>query len=92
MVLLLHAAGEKIDGTTLSEGSVPDYLQNEDLRLCLKHLCSETIRNHHLHLDPHDHLFDRVPRLGLPTLLTDYLLYGMSLDEEEDQEEELQMD
>ena len=92
MVLLLHAAGEKIDGATLAVGSVPDYLQNKDLRLCLKHLCRETIRNHLLHLDPHDHLFDRVPRLGLPTLLTDYLLYGMSLDEEEDQEEELQMD
>ena len=88
MVLLLHAAGEKIDGTTLADGSVPDYLQNKDLRLCLKHLCRETIRKHLLDLDPHEHLFDRVPRLGLPALLTDYLLYGISLDEEE----QLQMD
>ena len=91
MVLLLHAAGEKIDGTTLAEGSIPDYLQNKDLGLCLKHLCREAIRKHLLELDPHTHLFGRVPRLGLPTLLNDYLLYGMSLDDEDIEDEELQM-
>ena len=43
-------------------------------------MCGEAIRKHLLDLDPHRHLFSRVPRLGLPRSLTEYLLYDMSLD------------
>ena len=81
MVMLLHAAGEKLDGALLVSvlGSVPDYLHFEDLKLCLKHLCREVIRKHLLKLDLHEHLFGRVPRLGLPASTTEYLLYRVSL-------------
>ena len=48
--------------------------------LTLMELCIEVIRNHLLALDPH--LFGRVPKLGLPSLLTEYLLYGASLDDD----------
>ena len=37
----------------------------------LKHICSDGIRKHP---------FDRVPRLGLPAALTDYLLFNMSIE------------
>ena len=57
-----------------------DYLPQIQIKFNLKHLCREAIRKHLLKLDPHTHLFDRVPRLGLPSLLTEYLLYDMSLD------------
>ena len=77
VVLLLAAAGEKIDDTTVQ---IPRYLQPKETRL--KHLCREAIRNHLLDLDPHTHLFSRVPRLGLPSSVTDYLLYNVSLDDE----------
>ena len=53
----------------------------EDLRFNLKHLCREAIRKHLLLLDPHEHLFGRVPQLGLPKLLREYLLFRMSLSE-----------
>ena len=43
---------------------------------------TEAIRNHLLKLDPHIHLFGRVPKLGLPSLLTEYLLYGTSLEDD----------
>ena len=76
MVLTLAAAGERIDETKVL--SVPEYLKPKET--CLKHLCREAVRNHLLKLDPHTHLLGRVPRLGLPSLITDYLLYNMSLD------------
>ena len=63
ILMLLLAAGEKIDATVITSCkiSVPDYLLFEDLKLCLKHLCRETIRKHLLDVDPHEHLFGRVP-------------------------------
>ena len=55
---------------------VPEYLINTNQGLCLKEKCREVIRRHLLHLNPHENLFVRVPRLGLPTSLSKYLLYG----------------
>ena len=60
-----------------------DHLNGEQT-LNLRHICRETIRKHLLNLDPHTHLFDRMPRLGLPSLLTRYLLYYKSLDDDVD--------
>ena len=76
IVLLLAAAGKKIDESTVES---PRYMQPKETSL--KHLCREAVRNHLLNLDPHTHLFGRVPRLGLPSLITDYLLYNVSLDD-----------
>ena len=76
IVLLLAAAGEKIDETKVE---IPKYLQPKETRL--KHLCREAIRKYLLELDPHTHLFGRVPKLGLPAVITDYLLYNVSLDD-----------
>ena len=94
MVMTLFAAGERIDGTTVTAGRlifrghvihqeipVPEYLLNNDLKFCLKHICREAIRKHLIDLKPHEHLFGRIPRLGLPILMTEYLLYNTSLDD-----------
>ena len=92
--MLLYAAGETIDGTTvevrnwygyMDELPVPDYLlPNEYLKLSLKHMCRETIRKHLLAIEPHQHLFGRIPQLGLPSSLTDYLLFYVSFDDDVD--------
>ena len=74
---LLFAAGETLENAVESE--IPDCLKFEDLQLQLKHICREAIRKHLLDLNLHQHLFGRIPRLGLPQLLEDYLLYGASL-------------
>ena len=76
---LLFAAGE----------DYPKYLHfPQDLlpesEINLKHLCREAIRKHLLKLDPHTHLFGRVPRLGLPSIISDYLLYNQTLDHVDD--------
>ena len=89
--LLLYAAGETIDGITINEklygkmysGSllVPDYLFHKDLKLNLKHLAREAVRKHLINIDPHENLCGRIHHLELPSLLTEYLLYNMSLDD-----------
>ena len=95
MVLLLFAAGETLDvinagaktkfrGAPLTPKAIPGYLQNDYLKMNLMHICRETIRKLLLNLDPHIHLFDRIPMLGLPSSVTEYLLYGETLDDDID--------
>ena len=79
MVLFLYAAGEILHDETLQR--LKKYFKVKK-QLKLKHLCHETIREHLLKLDPHTHLFGRVPKLGLPASLTLYLLYNCTLDVE----------
>ena len=79
---LLFAAGETLDG--IPDEKIPTCLKFNDVRLDLKHICREAVRKHLLKLDPHTHLFGRVPELGLPSLLTEYLLYHMSLNDDID--------
>ena len=78
--MILFAAGETMN---------PDHAQfflpeirNENFQLCLKHLCREAIRKHLLQMSPVN-LFVRAPKLELPTIITDYLLYGVNLDEDD---------
>ena len=80
-VLLLYAAGQQLNGHELK---IVTEILHETQRLCLKHLCREAIREHLLELDPYTHLFGRVPRLGLPRLITEYLLHGVSLDDNDE--------
>ena len=94
--MLLYAAGETLQGTTVAVSDpnwhpkesaepdkfyakVPEYLLFEDLKFNLKHLCRQAIRNHLLNLDPHQHLFGKIPHLGIPPPLTKYLLFNFSL-------------
>ena len=87
--MLLLAAGETLDGTTVHVTDyggtvrhvpVPELLLHRQLRLCLRHLCREAIRKHLLLTSPVN-LFVQVPLLGLPSLITGYLLYDVDLDE-----------
>ena len=56
----------------------------KNLELFLNKCAEKHIRKHLLELDPHTHLFDLVPTLGLPELLSAYLLYNISLDDDDD--------
>ena len=74
---LLFAAGETLDG--VPDERIPDCLKFDDVQLDLKHICREAIRKHLLSLDPHSHLYSRIPQLHLPPSLTQCLLYDTSL-------------
>ena len=77
---LLYVAGEK----PMCGVYVPEYLKRADSsRLDLNHICRQAIRKHLLNADPYSHLFGRIPRLGLPSIVTEYLLYELSLDDDE---------
>ena len=82
-LMILFAAGEKLDKQALEAvgQKVPDHLQPQ---LNLKEICRRRIREHLLRLDPHTHLFSRIPRLELPSLLTSYLLYGVALNDDDE--------
>ena len=83
--MLLYAAGETLDGTTIKgkdmftgnivQIEIPEYLKELKENLSLKHLCREAIRKHLIDLDPHEHLLGRIPQLGLPSTLEKYMLY-----------------
>ena len=97
LCMLLFAAGETINGATVvindvngeeRKAAVPDYLLFDDLKLNLKHLCREAIRKRLLYVDLHAHLFDRVPKLGLPFLLNEYLLYDVTCETRDENDEE----
>ena len=86
MVLLLFAAGDLLDvkevKSTSTSVPIPKYLLNEGTKLKLKHMCREAIRKHLVELNPHAHLFGRIPKLEgeIPTSMVRYLLYDMSLE------------
>ena len=83
---LLFSAGETTTETVKKWNQptesiiVAEYLPQIQIKFNLKHLCREAIRKHLINLDPHTHLFGRIPRLGLPKYITEYLLYHMSLE------------
>ena len=77
--LLLLAAGEILQVTELRKHSPRGGVTRTEVLFCLKHLCTEAIRNHLITLDPHSHLFHRILRLRLPSRLSSCLLYGMIL-------------
>ena len=88
LAMVLLAAGEIIEGTTvemierfgrLRSVEIPEFLQMNKDELNLKDMCRETIRKHLLHLDRHANLFQRIPNLQLPSLVTDYLLFDVTL-------------
>ena len=55
------------------------YLCEDEPTLCLMHICRQTIREHLLQMS-RVNLFVRVPHLGLPSLLAEFLLYDLSVE------------
>ena len=89
-LLLLFAAGERL--LTRRKADFPltwdknySHIRNPDQLLCnrnllgLKCICRDVIRKHMLRVSSVN-LFTRAPGLGLPSVLTSYILYDVSLD------------
>ena len=74
ITMLLLAAGE-----TLKDGKIPEFLVPIQQQLCLKHFSRQAIRARLIDINCNTHLFHRVPLLGLPPSLTNYLLYDVCL-------------
>ena len=59
--------------------NIPEFLQFRDIKYDLKHMCRESIRRNLMRIDRKRNLFLRIPKLGLPPSLSQYLLYHISL-------------
>ena len=99
IVWLLFAAGELLDVRNVQRNAWIVSRKHEDTEIgrqlqscslngssfkCLQCRCREAIRHHLLQINLNSNFFLRIPKLGLPTKLTNYLLYGTSLDFMED--------
>ena len=83
LILLLFAAGESLNISlkdTKTHGiCTPHYLSGPRQRFSLKNTCREAIRKYLIYLNPHSHLFNRVPELEIPSTLKEFLLCNISL-------------
>ena len=79
--MLLFAAGASPRNETDEEdnNSIPEFLQFQNIKYDLKHMCREAIRRNLMRIDRKRNLFLRIPKLGLPPSLSQYLLYHLSL-------------
>ena len=78
-VMLLFAAGEKVDETRV--GKVPEYMKLS-AEISLMNICRKFIRKHQLQMSDVN-LIHKVVRLSLPRLMTSYLLYDVTVEPEE---------
>ena len=81
--LLLFAAGERRTPGSATPAMPLGEAASAQKALSLKHVCREAVRGRLGSLSPLN-LFLQVPRLRLPWILSDYLLYGASLDQSRD--------
>ena len=90
LCMLLYAVGDTLDGPNVPGGpgssvsitEIPECFKELRKKMDLKHLCREAIRKHLIDVDPHEHLFKRIPKLELPSFVTEYILYDCTLDSE----------
>ena len=76
---VLFAAGDSFnlnERITLNRSSLTKLKEMMVPRMDLKDMCRRKIRNHLLSIDSHFNLFVRVPKLGLPHILTSYVLFN----------------
>ena len=90
LVMLLIAAGERVDEDTVEtwddeRGDFNDCVVKD--RLSLRHICRDMIRERMLQHSPVN-LFLRIPQMALPSMIIDYLLYNMSLDQDYDSDDD----
>ena len=70
LIRILFAAGENLPFDSVADEGV-----------CLKDMCRRRIRQILFDKNPPENLFIRIPRLGLPSLVTEYLLFNVTLDD-----------
>ena len=89
---LLFAAGENVDEErSVSIFSTKTIRTAKHLKSTstLKDQCRHKIRKILLEIDPFHHLFNRIPKLGLPSSLLKYLLFDVSLNDDDNDDDDL---
>ena len=59
------------------------HLISDEEEFSLKHLSREAVRKQMITAHPHDNLFQTVPKLGIPSILESYLVYDISVNDDD---------
>ena len=84
-LMLLFGAGEKYPFLESSDECVPTPILNAQEDMSLKNQCRSMIRDTIIMTNNHENLFEATKKLQIPTLLKDYILYWVSLDDDKEQ-------
>ena len=84
-IMLMAAAGELFRFDVYDDEELPEIFLDVRDELCLKNLCRKAIRKSVVENATHENIFDAGRILGLPPILQDYLVFGMSMSDESDQ-------
>lgn len=57
----------------------PKAVKIDRLDHTLKHFFQKSIRKYLLKINKNEHLFHRIPKLGLPTIINEYLLHNIKM-------------
>ena len=83
--MLISAAGKLFPFEEYSGVELPTIFFEVRDDLCLKNMCRKAIRKSVIANATHENMFDAATKMGLPPLLQDYLVFGMSPSDESDQ-------
>ena len=87
-VMLMFVPGEHFPFHLYPDEDIATPIVESRDDLSLKNLCRKAIRNHTIMSENHENLFEATQKLHLPSLMESYILYGMSLSDEEDDDED----
>ena len=87
-IMLMAAAGELFPFEEYADVELPTIFVEIRDDLGLKNLCRKAIRKSVVENATHENMFDAGRIVGLPPILQDYLVFGMSMSDESDQWEE----
>ena len=83
-IMLMAAAGELFPFEEYPDVELPTIFVEVRDELCLKNLCRKALRKSVIANGTHENMFDAGRILGLPRILQDYLVFGMSMSDESD--------
>ena len=81
-LMLLFVAGEYYPFLESSDRCVPTPILNAKEDMSLRNQCHSIIRNMIIMTNNHENLFEATKTLQIPTLLRDYILFSVSLDDD----------
>ena len=87
-IMLMAAVGELFPFEEYADVELPTIFVEVRDDLGLKNLCRKVIRKSVVENATHENMFDAGRIVGLPPILQDYLVFGMSMSDESDQWEE----
>ena len=91
-VMMMFVAGEYFPFHLYGDKDIATPIVQSRDDLSLKNICRREIRYYIIRSGNNENLFEAMKKLQLPSLLKDYIMYGMSLVDEEEEDERLVFD